>query len=247
MSIRSPRSSAEGTVPLQLAPILLALILLGSGASHASRAAEEAPAEVRERARQALRDARYQRQLPPRSGLEDLQRAPRRAPDLGRMPRIRLPFLGLAASVAQLAFVAILAAALISLVLWIGLEVARRKARPGRAEAGPEEGPESRAAGTATTADEAARLAGEGRYGEAIHALLLATIGQLATRSRRTLQPHLTSREVARALPLGPESQAAFRELVAAVERWLFGGSPVAAEEYEGCRERYRRLTGGGA
>jgi hypothetical protein len=247
MSIKSPRSSAERRIPQPPAVVLLALVLIGLGASRAVRPAAAAPAEMRERALQAMRDARYQRQLPARSSSDDLQRAPSRPPALGRMPRLSLPLLGLGVTLAQVAFVVLLGAALISLAIWLASEVARRKARTRRAEIGVGDLAASPGDGSTPTADEAARLAGEGRYGEAVHALLLAAIGQLATRARRALQPHLTSRELVRALPLGPDSQAAFRDLVAAVERSLFGGSAVEEEEYESCRERYQRLTGGGA
>ena len=55
--------------------------------------------------------------------------------------------------------------------------------------------------------DDAARLAAEGRYAEAVHALLLAAIRHFAERSRMAIQPSRTSRELVRLLPLGPEAR----------------------------------------
>jgi hypothetical protein len=136
---------------------------------------------------------------------------------------------------------------IVLVAVWLASEITRRRARSGRASRGVSARGTAAAEGGIPSVEEASRLAAEGRYGEAIHVLLLAAFGQLALRSRRPLPPHWTSREALRALPLGPETQSTLRDLVAAVEGWLFGGLPVPPEEYERCRERYLRLTGGGA
>jgi hypothetical protein len=91
--------------------------------------------------------------------------------------------------------------------------------------------------------DDAARLAGQGRYAEAVHALLLAAIRHFAERSRTAIQPSRTSRELVRLLPLGPEAREAFAELVRTVELSLFGGAEVGAEDYERNLARFQELT----
>ncbi len=46
-----------------------------------------------------------------------------------------------------------------------------------------------------------------------------------------------------RTLPLPPDAREAFADLVRTVERSLFGGEPLGAEEYERNLERFRALT----
>jgi hypothetical protein len=96
----------------------------------------------------------------------------------------------------------------------------------------------------AATFDDASRLAGQGRYAEAVHALLLAAIRHFAARAKTPLQASRTSRELVRLLPLAPDAREAFAELVRTVELSLFGGGEVAAEDYERSRARFQALTG---
>jgi hypothetical protein len=80
---------------------------------------------------------------------------------------------------------------------------------------------------------DADRLAAEGRYGEAVHSLLLQAIDQVGRRSPQGPPASCTSRELVRRLPLREASRAAFAELVEAVEVILFGGAPAGAGDYE--------------
>jgi hypothetical protein len=112
-------------------------------------------------------------------------------------------------------------------------------------------GAESEAAATGGEAEpvreldveDANRLAAEGRFGEAIHALLLATIQHFAARARMEIQPSRTSRELVRLLPLTGDSRPRFNELVMAVERTLFGGEPAGAEDFQRSLEGFRSLV----
>jgi hypothetical protein len=87
--------------------------------------------------------------------------------------------------------------------------------------------------------DEADRLAREGRFAEAIHALLLRALSDLG---RYATTPALTSREVARGAKLAQEARAALGALVAAGEWVHFGGKPAGAAEYEASVASYRRF-----
>ena len=89
-----------------------------------------------------------------------------------------------------------------------------------------------------------ARLAAEGRYAEAIHALLLLAIQRHASRLDPPPPESATSREVLRVLPLEGPAREALRELVAEVELSLFGGRAVDEEGYQRCLRSFETLAG---
>jgi hypothetical protein len=80
-------------------------------------------------------------------------------------------------------------------------------------------------------------LATAGRFGEAIHQLLLDTLGALSRAAR--LEASLTSREIVARVPLAPRAREALGGLVAAVEISFFGGEAPGEPEYRACRERF--------
>jgi hypothetical protein len=90
---------------------------------------------------------------------------------------------------------------------------------------------------------EADRLAGEGRYGEAVHHLLLRSVEDIARRRPQLVRPALTSRDLARAagIPLAP--RRLFADLAAVVERSLFGGAAVGSDDWDACRTAYADFT----
>jgi len=83
------------------------------------------------------------------------------------------------------------------------------------------------------------QLARQGRFAEAIHALLLRAVAESDAVSGK---PALTSRELLRSISLGREVQAALAALVAVVERVYFGGRPAAAAEYDASLALYRQV-----
>lgn len=87
--------------------------------------------------------------------------------------------------------------------------------------------------------EEADRLAGEGRYAEAVHHLLLRSVEDLSRRRPQIVRPALTSRDLADApgIPVAP--RRLFAEIAVAVEKSLFGGRSVDAEEWGRCRAAY--------
>jgi len=157
---------------------------------------------------------------------------------------VAIPALGAGAFLANAVFVVLLG---VVLLLAIGGGLQAIVARRGRATAGATpvvgEAPEGPAPERELVYDDAARLAAEGCYAEAVHALLIAAIRHFAERSRTSVQPSRTSRELVKLLPLGLDARSAFADLVRTVELSLFGGAPVGAEDYERNLERFRALT----
>ncbi|MET3712710.1 hypothetical protein ABIC65_003428 [Sphingomonas trueperi] len=86
---------------------------------------------------------------------------------------------------------------------------------------------------------EADRLAAAGDYAAAVHHLLLRSIDDIARRRPRLLRPALTSRELARTDAIPPAPRRLFADLAAVVERSLFGGRAIDAEEWSRCRDAY--------
>jgi hypothetical protein len=86
-------------------------------------------------------------------------------------------------------------------------------------------------------------LAADGRYSEAAHLLLHRSIAEIDRRRPASVRKALTSRDIA-ALPAIPSSPAdAFRAIVAAVERSLFGGRALDAADWQDCRAAYERFA----
>ncbi len=154
-----------------------------------------------------------------------------------------MPLLGAGAVLSKVIFVVLLVVAGVLVLSWITRELLARR-RGADPRTGPEaEAPPAPAGERVLVFDDASRLAAEGRYAEAVHALLLAAIRHFAERSRTAIQPSRTSRELVRLLPLGPEAREAFAELVRTVELSLFGGADVGAEDYERNLARFQALT----
>lgn len=98
------------------------------------------------------------------------------------------------------------------------------------------------------TADQ---LAAEGKFAEAIHALLQQTLGELVVVAKHKISDAATSREIARQLTLAPAAGQALAALIAAVERTHFGDEVPAHGDYAQCRATFdvfaQTYRGGGA
>lgn len=204
-------------------------------------------ADVQARAREILADPRYQHTLPSSGEVQDLDDpGDRRAfSNPGSVPApVAVPVLGAGAALGKILFLVLIVVVVLLVLAWLTQSFAsrirgRQEAAPGvpsQADAAPEVERELRY-------EDAARFAAEGRYAEAVHALLLAAIRHFAERSRTAVQPSRTSRELVRLLPLGAEAREAFADLVRMVELSLFGGAAVSAEDYERSLARFRALT----
>ena len=199
------------------------------------------------RARSILADPRYQTRLPQHEPPRELSEA-RRSTGTWQPPSLPVPapVIGAGAALARTVFIILLVVVAVLVLAWLARALWQWKGgrRPGEtaavdaAEAGAPAGPERE-----PELEDASRLAAEGRYGEAIHALLLAAIHHFAARARMQVPPSRTSRELARLLPLGSEARPAFNELVRAVELYLFGGVDAGREDYESSLARFRALV----
>lgn len=200
--------------------------------------------ESRQAVGEVLKDPRYQRVMPPHPEPEDVDEL---GPGGDGIPVAGgggqgVAILGAGATIGQVVFVVLIVVVVLLVAGWIGQSVLRRRRAPADQVAAEDAG-EAAVRVREPAFEDAARLAAEGRYAEAVHALLLAAIRHFAERSRVSIQPSRTSRELVRLLPLGAEAREAFSDLVRTVELSLFGGAPVGREEYERSLARFRDLT----
>lgn len=171
-----------------------------------------APGEVRERAAAILRRREYQTELPS-------------APKPWDLP------LGWLEVVMRVLFWAAVAVGVLLVAAWVIRHLGARTR-----EAAPPPPPDP-AALAARPLAQAEALAAAGRYGEAIHTLLLRTLEALSRTAR--LPASLTSREIVARVPLPPKAREALAGLVAAVEVSWFGGADPGAAEWRACLERF--------
>jgi len=126
------------------------------------------------------------------------------------------------------------AAVIVVMVVWVFNELIGRREVGWTGEVAIEKdaGPERRGPSLAL----AEQLAADGRFDEAIHAMLLISIEHLGPELPTAPSASKTSRELLRILPLSRRQRDAFGELVRAVELSLFGGRQVGADDYARCR-----------
>jgi len=224
----------------------LPVLLLAGAALVGAPAGAQTATGASQRAR-AILDSRYQTHLPRHEAPRDLEEGKNLPPTFGggpNLPPIAAPMIGAGAELTRIVFI-VLAVAVAALILaWLVQALVQKMAKgSASAEAGAEVEGEEAGPERPPDVEDATRLAAEGRYGEAIHALLLAAIQHFAARAHLEVQPSRTSRELVRLLPLSGDSRPKFNELVMAVERTLFGGQPAAAEDYQRSLERFRSLV----
>lgn len=133
----------------------------------------------------------------------------------------------------------------VAMLLWVivrDLPFAALLRRGRRPPAGPLDWrPEAGAA--RALLDDADRLAGDGRFGEAIHLILFRSIEDIALRRPGSVPPALTSREIVEAAPLSERGRDAFRVIAEAVEQTFFGGRAAARGDFDLCRGEYEAFA----
>jgi hypothetical protein len=87
--------------------------------------------------------------------------------------------------------------------------------------------------------EEADALAAEGHYADAAHHLLIRSIEDIGRRRPGLVQPALTSRDLAAVPAIPMRARQLFSGIAAVVERSLFGGRNVNADEWTICRSAY--------
>ena len=207
----------------------------------AGQAGEAAPAGegVRQRVERLYGNPRYQATYP---GEGEPEREPARPPSGGPLMAALAELLSWAALIAGVALVAYLVYDLLRSPRRRRAETVAspvRPAAPAPAEEIPQALPDPEA------------LAAEGRFGEAVHALLLHSVPLLDSRRRRPWPPGTTGREMAATVDLEGAPRRALALLVAAVEHFLFARRPLTEEDWLVCRGAFQDLradvAGGGA
>ncbi|HEY4031793.1 MAG TPA: hypothetical protein VGM25_15725 [Caulobacteraceae bacterium] len=95
--------------------------------------------------------------------------------------------------------------------------------------------------------EEADRLAGDGRFVEAAHLILLRSVQDIEARRPRAVAISLTSRDISRLEVLPPSARLLFGGIAEAVEISLFGGRPMDGEGYARCRNAYSSFVQAGS
>jgi hypothetical protein len=210
--------------------VIFALVL-GSlaAASHAS------PEVIQDKAQNLLAEG-YQTDLPRKPSIEEILEASGRRLDHEPPPPKKLQ--GSTPVTTLLLWVVVGGA----IFLLLSFFLSELRGRAGKAEAGGGASPgDGDAALTERPLGDAEALAREGRFGEAIHVLLLRTLAELA---RRVAVPtSLTSREILTEAELPAGAHDALRSLVVAVEVSHFGGATPGREDYEACVDRFRAFV----
>ncbi|GAA0195718.1 hypothetical protein QOZ96_003496 [Brevundimonas nasdae] len=138
---------------------------------------------------------------------------------------------------------ALLAAAILYLIIREILRLRAPRAKPDKPKAAvdAEWRPDAQAARDLLAGADA--LAAEGRYAEAAHLLLLRSVEDIDKHQPRALRISLTTREIAGLTSLPEAARPAFMKIGRVVERSLFGGAPVDAEDFADCRDAYEAFA----
>lgn len=131
--------------------------------------------------------------------------------------------------------VVVLAVALVPPLREWALDRLRRKTVPK--EAAPEWTPEENRA-RALLADADARAAA-GDYDGAVHIILLRSIDDIEVWRGQALTPSLTARDIARATELPEGARGVFARIAAVVERSIFAGQRLSADDWHAARADY--------
>jgi hypothetical protein len=91
--------------------------------------------------------------------------------------------------------------------------------------------------------EEADALASEGRFAEAIHHLLFRSVEDIARRRPALVRPALTSRELSAAQGIPGRARELFSGIAKVVEKSLFGGRPVAENDWLSARQAYSEFA----
>lgn len=141
-------------------------------------------------------------------------------------------------------------AAIVLTLLWlIGREVLGIRL-PDRHKAAPPSAEDDwrPAAGVALALlSDADALAEQGRYDEAVHLILLRSIGDIDGRLPNTVRPALTARDIADLQRLPATARPAFTRIARVVEASLFGGRAVDRADFSECRQAYEAFAFPGA
>lgn len=143
----------------------------------------------------------------------------------------------------QILFWVLIAVAVIVLLLALvpplrewALDLLRRR-NPVTGDNAPEWTPEE-ARARALLADADARAAA-GDYDGAVHIILLRSIDDIEVWRGKLLTPSMTARDIARATELPEAARSVFARIAAVVERSIFAGQRLSADDWRAARDDY--------
>jgi len=90
---------------------------------------------------------------------------------------------------------------------------------------------------------DADKLAAQGKFGEAVHAILFRSIQDIEDKRPHHVKRSLTSREIAGLSVLSPTARAGFSTIGNLVERSFFGGRTLGADDYEISKSAYKEFA----
>lgn len=154
-------------------------------------------------------------------------------------------FLGAMAPVFEILFwlgVAAIVGALLWLIVREVLRIRLPDSKKAKVKAAEPEWRPTSAAALALLSD-ADALAEQGRFAEAVHLILLRSIGDIDTRVPNLLRPAFTSRDIGGLSRLPEAARPAFRRIAHVVEASLFGGRDVDRETFTTCRQAYEAFA----
>lgn len=138
-----------------------------------------------------------------------------------------------------------LLAILVALALWFLVRRLRNHPPPRAVWPAPQETmswqPSARQARLALR--DADLLAMQGRFDEAVHALLLVSIQEISDRKHELVTPALTSREIAALPQLSALARGIFSGITQVVEHSRFGGHGIGEAEFQHCRAAFEQFT----
>jgi hypothetical protein len=115
--------------------------------------------------------------------------------------------------------------------------------RGSREAVAPLSGAETDPGAAAEVTAAADDLARQGRFVEAMHALLLQGLAEIRQRIGDRFADSLTSREILRGARLSDRGRSSLRDIIARVEWTYFGENPADAADYAACRNNFGILA----
>lgn len=244
------RKFPRSRVVSRRAVVLVAALAVSLGG--AAGVSAETPARIDEASKRALDDRAIQKTLPGMGGggqrraqpdpqLEQPRR-PRPAPQppqrseasgVGDIGKLVLWAIAIVAGIALLYFVL---RELLSLRRGAGKKRFEETDATVKARVTAADGEER----PATLLDEADALAARGAFGEAIHLILMHSLGRLEDVSQRALGRSLTAREILRGTPIPARARELLAAIVGASELTHFGGRDAGEADYRRCREAFQ-------
>lgn len=186
--------------------------------------------DARSQLEDVLRRGDYQRELP-----QAAEASPRPLRSNAGL-RAALPRLPVASASGHLLFV-LLALALVAALLAVVLHLVLREWAP-RPGCVPASDTAKRRSSSGPPLTDFERLAEQGRYDQAIHALLLRALASLTPAPA----PALTAREALRMAKLQGDAREALRVLVGEAERFWFAGAQALRVDFERCHGLWKRI-----